>query len=227
MININTENTTQKDKLIRINDKAPDFTARTTLGVVSLSDYAGKWLLLFSHPADFTPVCTSEFIALENASGKFKTLNCELLGLSADSVYSHIAWILNIEEKFGVKINFPIIEDLSLVIAEAYGMIDEQSTSTSTVRSVFFINPDGIIKTHIHYPMSIGRSIDEIIRILTALVATAGGNEVTPAGWQEGDELLLAPPVTMRGVRERLKKHRSKKESETNWYFTKTAPQGE
>jgi|TARA_R110002096_G_scaffold432240_1_gene648604 peroxiredoxin 2/4 len=211
----------------RINDRAPDFTARTTQGVVSLADYAGKWLVLFSHPADFTPVCTSEFIALEKASDKFKAVNCELLGLSADSVYSHIAWLLNIEEKFGVKINFPVIEDLSLVIAEAYGMIDEQSTSTSTVRSVFFIDPEGIIKAHIHYPMSIGRSVDEIIRILTALVATASGNEVTPAGWQEGDEMLLAPPVTMRGMRERLEKQPSGKEGKTDWYFTKTAPRGE
>ncbi len=226
MTDIVDDKVLQPQTFPRINDRAPRFTARTTQGVVSLSDYAGKWLILFSHPADFTPVCTSEFIDLEKASNKFKALNCELLGLSADSVYSHIAWLLNIEEKFGVKINFPIIEDLSLVIAEAYGMIDERSTSTSTVRSVFFINPEGIIKAHIHYPMSIGRSVEEIVRILTALVATEGGNEVTPAGWREGDDLVLAPPVTMRGARERLKKKKTE-EDETDWYFTKTKLEGE
>ena len=206
----------------RINDVAPDFTARTTQGVVSLSDYACKWLVLFSHPADFTPVCTSEFIELEKASDKFAALNCELLGLSADSVYSHIAWLMNIEERFGVKVSFPIVEDISLVIAEAYGMIDEQSTSTATVRSVYFINPEGIIKAHIHYPMSIGRSVDEILRISTALVATEGGDKVAPAGWKEGDELLFTPPVTMRGVRERLKKQQKNKDEKADWYFTKT-----
>ncbi|HPF47680.1 MAG TPA: peroxiredoxin [Emcibacteraceae bacterium] len=209
----------------RINDMAPEFTARTTQGVVSLSDYAGKWLILFSHPADFTPVCTSEFIELEKASDKFAALNCELLGLSADSVYSHIAWLLNIEERFGVKVNFPIIEDLSLVIAEAYGMIDEQSTSTATVRSVYFINPEGIIKAHIHYPMSVGRSVDEILRILSALVATEAGDKVAPAGWREGDKLVLAPPVTMRGVRERMKANQKNSDENSDWYFTKIVPE--
>ena len=220
-------NITGSKSLPRINEQAPDFKAKTTFGEKTLADYKGKWLVLFSHPSDFTPVCTTEFMGFALKQPEFQKLNCELLGLSADSVYSHIAWLLNIEEKFGVKINFPVIEDLSLVIAEAYGMIDEQSTSTSTVRSVFFIDPEGIIKAHIHYPMSIGRSVDEIIRILTALVATASGNEVTPAGWQEGDEMLLAPPVTMRGMRERLEKQPSGKEGKTDWYFTKTAPRGE
>ncbi len=205
---------------LRINDKAPNFTARTTQGVIKLSDYLGKWLILFSHPADFTPVCTSEFIAFQKASDDFREMNCEFLGLSADSIYSHLAWVMNIKEKFGVEITFPIIEDLSLTVAELYGMIDETSSSTATVRSVFFINPEGDIKAQIHYPMSVGRSVYEIRRVLSALIATESGDTVTPEGWQNGDDVLLSPPITLEALKKRLENGGEEGE-QLDWYFTK------
>lgn len=201
---------------IRLNDRAPVFTARTTMGVRSLTDYAGKWLVLFSHPADFTPVCTSEFIALEKAADKFREQGCELIGLSADSIYSHLAWVQNIEERFGVRISFPIIEDLSLAIAEAYGMIDETSVSTATIRSVYFIDPEGIVRAQTHYPMSVGRSVDEMLRVLVALKATEGGQVATPEGWQPDDALLKAPPTTIDEVRLRNEAPASVRQ---DWYF--------
>jgi len=201
---------------LRLNDPAPVFAARTTMGVKCLTDYRGKWLLLFSHPADFTPVCTTEFMALEQAADKFRALDCELLGLSADSIYSHLAWIQNVEERFGVTISFPIIEDLSLTIAEAYGMIDETSVSTATIRSVFFIDPEGIIRAQVHYPASVGRSVDELLRVLTALRATEQGELAAPEGWHVGDKLLKAPPTTIEEVRHT---QGMSKEARRDWYF--------
>lgn len=217
------EQNTQAVRPLRINDHAPDFTARSTHGVVNLSDYAGQWLLLFSHPADFTPVCTSEFIAFEKAVPQFKALNCQLLGLSADSIYSHLAWVMNIKERFNVDISFPIIEDLSLVIAEQYGMIDETSASTATVRSIFFINPEGVIKTIIHYPMTVGRSIDEILRVLNALVATEQGDVAAPEGWQADQPLLMSPPTTMDEIKTRLKQD----STATDWYYYQAKGKGD
>lgn len=179
----------------RLDEAAPDFTARTTKGVKSLSDYKGKWLILFSHPADFTPVCTSEFIAFQKAAPDFEKLNCSLLGLSVDSVYSHIAWLDSIENGFGTKIEFPIIEDVSMAISFAYGMIHENSVSTATVRSVFFIDPQGILRAISHYPMSVGRSVDEILRVMRALQITESNDLSLPEGWQPGDKGVLNPPV--------------------------------
>jgi len=204
---------------VRLNDKAPAFTTRTTMGVKSLNDYSGKWLLLFSHPADFTPVCTSEFIALEAAATQFRAMDCELLGLSADSIYAHLAWIQNIQERFGITISFPVIEDLALTVAEAYGMIDETSVSTATVRSVFFIDPDGVVRAMIHYPMSVGRSVDELIRVLTALKATHGQDVATPEGWQPGSPMLKAPPITIESLRERVA---STDSNPQDWYYVET-----
>ncbi|MCJ9429606.1 peroxiredoxin [Kordiimonas marina] len=205
---------------IRLNDKAPVFAARTTMGVRCLSDYWGKWLILFSHPADFTPVCTSEFIALEKAADRFRDLDCELLGLSADSIYAHLAWIQNIEERFGVQISFPIIEDLSLAVAEAYGMIDAFSTSTSTIRSAFFIDPEGIVRALIHYPMSVGRSVDEMLRVLAALQATSQGDLATPEGWQPGDKLLQVPPTTVEALRSRVPQATG---NGRDWYYVESS----
>lgn len=179
----------------RLDEAAPDFTARTTKGVKSLSDYKGQWLILFSHPADFTPVCTSEFIAFQKAAPDFEKLNCSLLGLSVDSVYSHIAWLDSIENGFGIKIEFPIIEDVSMAISFAYGMIHENSVSTATVRSVFFIDPQGILRAISHYPMSVGRSVDEILRVMRALQITESNDLSLPEGWQPGDKAVLNPPV--------------------------------
>ena len=155
--------------LPRLNERAPDFTAKTTHGVRRLSDYLGSWLLLFSHPADFTPVCTTEFIAFAKAYPEFEKLNCDLLGLSIDSNFSHLAWSRNIEEKFGVTIPFPIIEDLSMQVAHAYGMIMPGASDTSAVRTTFLIDPEGVLRAMVYYPMSNGRNVDEFLRLLTAL----------------------------------------------------------
>jgi len=177
-----------------LDEPAPDFEAQTTQGLRRLSDYRGQWVLLFSHPADFTPVCTSEFIALERARDQFTHRNCALLGLSVDSVYAHLAWIDQIKSAFGVQIAFPVIEDVSMAVAAAYGMVHPGSTSTATVRSLFYIDPDGILRAMAHYPLSVGRSIDEILRVLDALQATADGRAGTPEGWRSGQGLLAAPP---------------------------------
>lgn len=178
----------------RLDEPAPQFTARTTLGTRSLSDYLGKWLILFSHPADFTPVCTSEFIAFANADAEFKDLDCELLGMSIDSVYSHIAWLKSIEIGFDTTITFPVIEDVSMAISNAYGMIHENSISTATARSVFFIDPQGILRAITHYPVSVGRSVKEILRVLTALQIAESENVSLPEGWQPGDKAVRNPP---------------------------------
>lgn len=181
----------------------PGFAARSTMGPVSLEDYRGQWLILFAHPADFTPVCTSEFIALQRLFDQFRQRNCALLGLSVDSIYSHVAWVRNIREKFGVEIAFPIVEDISMAIARAYGMLDESSNSTATVRCVFFINPDGILRAKIFYPMQVGRSAAEILRTLVALQSVAEHDFMTtPEGWQPGDALVPMAPVTVAEANE-------------------------
>ena len=151
--------------------------------------------MFFSHPADFTPVCTSEFVALERARSRFKDLNCSLLGLSVDSLYAHIAWVKDIEVRFDVKISFPIVEDISMAISRAYGMIHESSATTAAVRSVFFIDPDGVIRALLHYPMNIGRSVEELLRVLQALQLTDDAQLATPEGWQPGDDAVLPPPL--------------------------------
>ncbi|MFZ5514010.1 MAG: peroxiredoxin, partial [Pseudomonadota bacterium] len=154
--------------LPRLNERAPEFDAPTTYGRKTLSDYEGKWLVLFSHPADFTPVCTTEFTAFAKAHKDFQAINCELLGLSIDSHYSHIAWDRNIEEKFGVKITFPIIADLSMNVAKAYGMVHPGASDTQAVRATFIIDPNGVLRAMLYYPMSNGRSIPEILRLVKA-----------------------------------------------------------
>jgi len=164
----------------RINEPAPDFEARTTHGVKKLEDYKGKWLVLFSHPADFTPVCTTEFMAFAKHHADFKALNCELLGLSIDSYYSHVAWIRNIKEKFDVEIPFPIIEDLSMKVARAYGMIHPGAADTSAVRATFVIDPEGVLRAMVYYPMSNGRSIDEFVRLISALQTSDANGVATP-----------------------------------------------
>lgn len=178
-----------------IDDIAPDFVARTTQGEIRLSDYRGRWLLFFSHPADFTPVCTSEFVALQKAASQFENLNCDLLGLSVDSLYAHIAWVKDIESRFDVKITFPIVEDISMAVSRAYGMIHENSATTAAVRSVFFIDPEGYIRALIHYPMNVGRSVDELLRVLHALQMSDTCQLATPEGWKPGDQAVLPPPM--------------------------------
>ncbi len=201
----------------RINEPAPAFEARTTHGVRKLEDYRGKWLVLFSHPADFTPVCTTEFMAFARRHADFQALNCELLGLSIDSYYSHIAWIRNIKEKFDVEITFPIIEDLSMKVARAYGMIHPGAADTSAVRATFIIDPEGVLRAMVYYPMSNGRSIDEFVRLVSALQTSDAHAVATPEAWQPGDQVIVPPPADMDAAEARLQEGYEC----TDWYFCK------
>lgn len=177
-------------------DQAPDFTARTTSGEISLSSYRGKWLILFSHPADFTPVCTSEIIGFAQYTDRFRERNCELLGLSLDSLYSHLAWMRSISDEFKVDIQFPLIEDPSMSIARAYGMIRTNATNSATVRGAFLIDPFGVIRSISFYPTSVGRNVEELYRLLVAIQTTDDQQLLAPEGWKPGEELLMPPPTT-------------------------------
>ncbi len=201
----------------QLNKPAPFFEAKTTHGVRKLDDYKGKWLVLFSHPADFTPVCTTEFIGFAKAYPAFQKLNTDLLGLSIDSIYSHLAWTRAIKEKFDVEIPFPIIEDLSMRVASAYGMIQPGASDTSAVRATFIIDDKGILRAMVYYPMSNGRSIPEFVRLVEAL-QTADRNKVaTPEGWQPGDKVIVPPPQTAAQMAERAEAGFEC----TDWYFCK------
>lgn len=180
-------------KVLHIGDPAPNFEARTTMGLISLADFQGRWLLLFSHPADFTPVCTSEFIALTKASERFEALRCSLLAVSVDSLYAHLAWVRAIRDGFGVTINFPIVEDTSVIIGRAYGMVADHAPDAAAMRSTYFIDPAGYIRAITCYPATVGRSVEEMLRILAALQAVDADDVVTPEGWQPGDAVLLPP----------------------------------
>jgi peroxiredoxin (alkyl hydroperoxide reductase subunit C) len=182
---------------LRLNALAPDFTARTTMGERSLSDYRGRWLVLMSHPADFTPVCTSEFVALARQAEAFDALDCALMALSVDSLYSHIAWLADIDRRYGIRIPFPVIEDPSMVIGTAYGMVDAASPDSATVRATFVIDPDGIVRAISWYPMTVGRSVDELLRLVTALQTSDREHASTPAGWTTGEPLLEPAAVTL------------------------------
>jgi peroxiredoxin (alkyl hydroperoxide reductase subunit C) len=201
----------------RLNMMAPDFESNTTHGVKRLSDYRGKWLILFSHPADFTPVCTTEFIAFAQRHAEFQQLNTELLGLSIDSNYAHIAWVRNIQEKFDVTIPFPIIEDLSMRVANAYGMIQPGASDTSAVRATFVIDPEGILRAMVYYPMSNGRSIDEFLRLVTALQTSDDHACATPENWQPGEQVIVPPPATIDAANAREEQGYDY----TDWYFSK------
>jgi len=189
---------TPRPRPVLIEDLAPEFRARTTMGEHALTDYRGRWLLFFAHPADFTPVCTSEFVALARAYDRFQALGCDLLALSVDSLFSHLAWARSIEERFGVAIPFPMVEDPSMAIARAYGMIHPGASSSATVRALFLIDPDGIVRSITWYPMTVGRSVDEILRLLAALQASDAGAVSTPEGWHPGDPVIAAVPLTMQ-----------------------------
>lgn len=179
---------------LRIGDAAPDFQARSTMGEVRLSEYRGKWLMLFSHPADFTPVCTSEFVSLARAADAFAALDCGLLGLSVDSLYAHLAWVRQIRRTFAVSIPFPIIEDPSMAIGRAYGMIEPHATDSSAVRATYFVDPAGVIRAMTWYPLTVGRSVEEMLRMVAALQRTSGDDVLAPEGWRPGDDLLVTPP---------------------------------
>ena len=180
-----------------LNEPAPPFRARTTQGERGIEDYRGRWLVFFAHPADFTPVCTSEFVAFTRAYERFQALGCDLLGLSVDSLFAHIAWLASIEAQFGLRVPFPIVEDPSMVIARAYGMLSPGAMTSATVRASFIIDPAGVIRSITWYPQSVGRSVDELLRLVAALRESDARQVFTPEGWTPGEPALLPPPVTM------------------------------
>jgi peroxiredoxin (alkyl hydroperoxide reductase subunit C) len=194
-----------------IGDSAPKFVAKTTQGVINFpDDYKGKWVIFFSHPADFTPVCTTEFMTFAMMQDEFKELNTELVGLSVDSLYAHIAWLRTIKEKIkwkgmeNVEIKFPLIEDIKMEVANKYGMIQPNQSTTQAVRAVFIIDPEGIIRLILYYPQSIGRSFDEIKRIVMALQKTDKGNVATPADWRVGDDVIIPPASSYNAAKARV-----------------------
>ncbi len=210
------EHTETAVQMPRINERAPEFEAPTTQGVKKLSDYEGKWLVLFSHPADFTPVCTTEFTAFAKHQPDFEAINCELLGLSIDSVHSHVAWVRNIKENFGVEINFPIIADLSMQVARSFGMIHPGESDTSAVRATFIIDPQGVLRAMVYYPKSSGRSIPEILRTVKALQTSMEHGVATPEGWQPGDKVIVPPAESAEEAERRMN---SDEFECVDWYF--------
>lgn len=203
----------------RLNEPAPAFDALTTHGQKKLEDYRGKWLILFSHPADFTPVCTTEFIAFAKRQDEFAALNTELLGLSIDSHYSHIAWVLNIKEKFGVDVRFPIIADLNMAVAQAYGMIQPGASDTAAVRATFIIDPEGVLRAMVYYPMNAGRSVAEIHRLLVALQTADENKCAMPENWVPGDEVIVPTPPTPEAAQARA----GEGYNTVDWYFSTRA----
>ncbi|MEA3334565.1 MAG: peroxiredoxin [Chloroflexota bacterium] len=198
------QETAQTVSFPRLNEPAPAFEAVTTHGVIQLSDYEGSWLVLFSHPADFTPVCTTEFVGFAEIFPELQKMNVELLGLSIDSVYSHIAWARNINENLGVEIPFPIIADLDKQVATAYGMIMPGESKVETSRCVFVIDPEGILRAMIYYPLTTGRNMQEILRLITALQTADEHKVATPANWIPGDQVIVPPPQTAEAADERV-----------------------
>lgn len=193
-----------------IGDPAPSFKAVTTQGVVNFpEDYKGKWVILFSHPADFTPVCTTEFMTFASMMDEFKALNTELIGLSVDSLHSHIAWLRTIKEKIhwknmkDVEVTFPLIEDIKMEVANKFGMIQPNQSNTQAVRAVFIIDPKAKIRCILYYPLSTGRNFDEIRRIVIALQKADEGY-ATPADWRPGDDVIVPPPGSCGAAKERM-----------------------
>lgn len=193
-----------------IGDRAPEFTAKTTQGEIHFpKDYEGNWVVFFSHPADFTPVCTTEFMTFATMQKEFARRNCKLLGLSIDSIYAHIAWLRTIKEKISyrglkdVEVTFPVIEDLSMRVARAYGMLQPGASTTQAVRAVFLIDPKGVVRAILYYPLSNGRNMDEVLRLLIAMQTTDEYGVATPANWQPGDDVIVPPPGSCGAAKDR------------------------
>lgn len=189
----------------RIGDQAPDFTAVTTKGTIKLSEFAkDKWTILFSHPADFTPVCTTEMSGFAERKAEFDDLNTELIGLSIDSIHSHLAWVNNVKEKTGVYFDFPIIADIDMKVSKLYGMLQPNEHETAAVRAVFFIDPNKKIRLVMYYPLNVGRNMDEIIRVLKGLQTADEHKVALPLNWQPGDKVIVPPPTTLEAMEERI-----------------------
>ena len=218
----------------RIGDAAPAFEANTTQGHISFpADFKGKWKILFSHPADFTPVCTTEFMTFGHMAEEFEALNCQLIGLSIDGIHSHIAWLRTIREKIdfrgmkGIEVKFPLIDDISMNVAKLYGMIQPGESTTSAVRAVFFIDPQDKIRTIMYYPLSLGRNFDEIKRVLIGLQTVDNFGVALPADWRPGDEVIV-PPAGSCGVARERSEGADKELHCYDWFFcTRQLPKEE
>jgi peroxiredoxin (alkyl hydroperoxide reductase subunit C) len=200
----------EMNRMPLIGDAAPEFTAITTQGVINFpKDYEGKWVILFSHPADFTPVCTTEFMTFANMANDFKKLNTELVGLSVDSLYAHIAWLRKIQElewngMKNIEVKFPLIEDITMEVGKKYGMIQPGQSNTQAVRAVFVVDPKGIIRTILYYPLSTGRNFQEIKRIILALQKADNDSCATPADWMPGDDVIVPTAGSCGTAKERM-----------------------
>ena len=210
----------------RIGDAAPAFKAVTTQGDINFpADYKGNWVILFSHPADFTPVCTSEFMTFATMEKQFNDAGCKLVGLSVDGLYSHIAWLRTIKEKIeykgmkDVEVNFPLIEDITMEVAKKYGMIQPSEATTKAVRAVFFIDPKGIIRTIIYYPLSLGRNFDELYRVLLALKTADEFSIATPADWRPGDDVIISPAGSCGVAKDRMEGKDANVDDCKDWFF--------
>ena len=218
----------------RIGDKAPSFKAKTTQGDINFpEDFKGKWIIWFSHPADFTPVCTSEFMTFGSMAADFEALNCQLVGLSIDGLYSHIAWLRTIQEKIeykgmkNIEVKFPLIEDITMNVAKTYGMVQPGESSTQAVRAVFFIDPKGVVRTILYYPLSLGRNFDEIKRILIGLQTADNFNVALPADWRPGEDVIV-PTAGSCGVAKDRMENAGGDMTCYDWFFcTKKLPKEE
>lgn len=219
------ENTNTLVSIPRIGEVAPSFKAITTQGEINFpQDYVGNWVILFSHPADFTPVCTSEFMTFASLEDKFLEANCKLVGLSVDGLYSHIAWLRTIKEKIeyrgmkDIEVKFPLIEDITMEVAKKYGMIQPGESNTKAVRAVFFIDPKGIIRAIIYYPLSLGRNFDELYRALIAMKTADEFGIATPADWRPGDDVIISPAGSCNTAKNRMEGKEEGLECK-DWFF--------
>ena len=203
----------------RIGDQAPDFEAVTTKGKIKFSDFAqDKWVVMFSHPADFTPVCTTEMSGFATRKAEFDALNTELMGLSIDSIHAHLGWVQNVRENTGVYFDFPIIADLDMKVSKLYGMLQPNESETAAVRAVFFIDPSKKIRLIMYYPLNVGRNMDEILRALEALQTSDKHKVAMPLDWKKGDKVIVGPPKTLDELNERINDDTLEK---VDWYLAK------
>ncbi len=201
----------------RIGDKAPDFEAVTTKGNIKFSDFAkDKWVVMFSHPADFTPVCTTELSGFAKRKSEFDALNTQLLGLSIDSIHAHLGWVQNVRENTGVYFDFPIIADIDMKVAKLYGMLQPNESETAAVRAVFFIDPAKKIRLIMYYPLNVGRNMNEILRALEALQISDEHKVAMPLDWKKGDKVIVGSPKTLDELNARLADDSLEK---VDWYL--------
>ncbi len=228
---VSAQETNSTTRVPLIGEDAPAFKAETTQGPIDFpADFKGKWVILFSHPADFTPVCTTEFMTFATMTPEFEALNCKLVGLSIDSLHSHIAWLRTIKEKLefkgmkNVEVTFPLIADIKMEVSKRYGMLQPSADDTKAVRAVFFIDPIGKIRALIYYPLSNGRNFQEIKRLLMAMQTSDANTVATPADWQPGDDVIIPPPGSCGAAKERVEKA-GKDVTCFDWFFcTKPLP---